>query len=625
MSLSENLLRILIVDDSPEVHQDFIRILTKDSALLEAHVTAEDIKLPKFQITTASQGQEGVELIAKALDEYNPYALAFIDMRMPPGWDGIETIKHIWALDPDVQIVICTTYSDYTWEEIVEELGQKDNLLLLKKPFDQIAVRQLSCALTKKWKLLQEAREYNHQLEKQVDERTKVLQTSLKKIEYQATHDLLTDLPNRALLYDRILQAIAGSIRDNTYFGILFFDLDRFKLINDSYGHAIGDQVLQAVASRVVSNIRGVDTFARISGDEFVCIVTSLKDEKFLLTVTRKLLDSFRQPFVIADREFVVTTSIGIAIYNKDGKNPDMLLSNADSAMYRAKEKGGNQFQFYTQDLVRKNIDRLQLEDDIYQAIENNQLELYYQPQFNIETAELMSAEALIRWNHPEKGFILPIDFLPLAEEVGLMNQIGEWVIKTACCQNKVWQDAGLKKIRVSINMTGHQLKQPDIVETVTRIITESGLHPEYLEIELTENAVIHGSNSIATITKLKALGVHIALDDFGTGYSSINYLQKIPVDKLKIDRSFIKNIDIDRGDEVLIQAIISTAQNLNLEVVAEGVETQKQVEFLKARNCSEVQGFYFSKPLPHGDFEKLLRHDQETKEQLEMMQPHQD
>ena len=731
-----NNLRILIIDDNPEIHKDFIKILTADSLDrkhlddLGQKIFGEESKqkaLPAFHIDTASQGQEGVERIAKALNEGKPYALAFVDIRMPPGWDGIETIKHIWELDEDIQIVICTAYSDYSWEETVEHLGQRENLLILKKPFDHVAVRQLSMALTKKWQLLRESRVHTIELEKNVKERTKSLEESLSitrgtlessvdgilvvnnenaiidynnkllelfnippeileskngallleylshrlespegfqllvgelidhpekprlgrfnsidlrvielysqsyklkgdvagriwsfrditsrtlledKIKFQATHDSLTKLPNREFLSDFIRNAIARENRDRSTFAVIFFDLDRFKLINDSFSHSTGDELLISVANRIKQNIRENDLLARLSGDEFIFVATNLKSIESLKKIIKKILMAFKSPFEISNHNIVVSPSIGVSIFPENGKTVDELLRNADMAMYHSKELGGAQFQFYNEDMNQASLQRLEMEIDLHHAIENDEFFLCYQPQYDLSDNRLASVEALIRWMHPTKGLLLPIDFIPLAEETGLVSALSEWVLRTACKQNKAWQEAGLPSVRMAVNITTHEFKQLNFVNLIKHVLEETQLKPEYLELELTENIIINSIDATNKIVKLKELGINIAIDDFGTGYSSLNYLRKIPLDRLKIDQSFIQNIDINRGDEVIIQAIITMAKNLNLEILAEGVETQKQLDFLKSKKCGEVQGFYFSKPLRAEQLEELL------------------
>ncbi len=605
----ESNLRMLIIDDNPQIHDDFIKILTTreiddDLEPLESKLfgtaTKKRISLPKFRIDTATQGKEGAEYIKKALHEGKPYALAFVDIRMPPGWDGIETIKHIWEIDPDIQIVICTAYSDYSWEETIENLGQKENLLILKKPFDHVAVRQLACALTKKWQLTQETRSYTKTLEKKVKERT-------KKIEYQAAHDILTGLPNRAMLHEEIRQQLLKSKKEGANFAIFFFDLDRFKLINDSFGHEAGDELLRTISSNLRKIIREGDMLARVGGDELIGIFPSSNHEA-IRVIAENLLKTMHTPIKIMNHEIVVSASIGIAIYPFDGTTPDKLIRNADMAMYRAKELGGNQFQFYSEELNRSCIGRLELEADLHHAIGNNEFFLVYQPQYDISKNQFVSIEALVRWNHPTRGLLLPIDFIPLAEETGLINQIGTWILESACRENKRWQEMGLPPMRVAVNITSQQFKQPNLVNIIKTVLNNVGLDPQYLELELTENIILNDLDSADKIAELRKVGVFIALDDFGTGYSSLSYLRNIPIDRLKIDQSFVKNISINREDEIIIQAIITMAHGLNLEVVAEGVETQNQLNFLNSQHCGEIQGFYFSKPLLSDDLEFFLR-----------------
>lgn len=405
-----------------------------------------------------------------------------------------------------------------------------------------------------------------------------------------------------------IRQAIVKATRDNTMVGLLFFNLDRFKLINDSPNYSFEDKLLQIVAKRIKFSIRQEDILVHLGDDKFVVIVTSIKDEDCLHQVATNLLNIFHHPFKMDEHEIMVTPSIGISVFPNDGQETDELLRNADAAMYRAKESGGNQYRFYTNQLNKQSLVRLEMEADLRRAIINQEFFLQYQPQYNVSTKQLLSVEALIRWNHPKKGVVAPHNFIPLAEETGLIIPIGEWVLRTACHQNKEWQNLGYSPIRVTVNITTHQFKQPNIVKMIQTILQESGLEPHYLELELTENVIINSIESANIISELKAIGIQIALDDFGTGYSGLNYLRKIPIDRVKIDQSFIQNIDVNRGDEVIIQAIIAMAENLNLEILAEGVETKQQLDFLQSQNCREVQGFYFSKPLSADEVKDLLR-----------------
>lgn len=604
--------RILIIDDNPQIHSDFIKILTSQheksdkleelqTTLFGKNTTETDDLLPRFQIDTASQGKEGVDKIREAVENGAPYSLAFVDIRMPPGWDGIETIKHIWEVNKDIQIVICTAYSDYSWEDTIRELGQNDNLLILKKPFDFTSVRQLACALTRKWKLMQEARTYTHSLEATVKKRT-------QKLHYLATHDELTQLPNRVLLHDKINEAISEAEKHKSTFSVLFFDLDRFKLINDSLSHAAGDELLRTVAERLGSRLRTSDTLARIGGDEFVMIINHIGSSSDVGKLANELLETVRQPLEIDGHSLITTSSVGISNYPADGKDIDILIRNADAAMYYSKKMGGDRFQFYKSIMNEDSLKKLQMESELRQATIDNQFFLCYQPQYAVQENSLVAVEALIRWQHPKKGVVLPVDFIPLAEEIGLIVPIGEWVLRQACKQNKLWQQSGLPPIRVAVNVTTQQLRDISFVDTVSDILKETNLSPEYLELELSENSIINNPTAVSVIQSLKDIGVKIAVDDFGTGYSSLNYIRNLPLDRIKIDRSFISNIKLNHGDEVIIQAIIAMAKGLKLEVMAEGVENKKQLNFLKAENCKEIQGFYFSQPLLANELESILK-----------------
>lgn len=616
---TQNNFRILIIDDNPAIHLDFQKILkmrkltptfNKLNQLVFGDKSKSDITdFPSFQIDCASQGEEGIQYIQQALDEGEPYALAFVDVRMPPGLNGIETIKRIWASDKEIQIVICTAYSDYTWEETVEELGLTDNLLILKKPFDSISVRQLACSLTKKWRLMQESKNREKILEKTVEERTNSLQKTLIMLEYQSTHDSLTNLPNRALLVDRINHEIARAKRHNLMFAVIFIDLDRFKLINDSFNHESGDILLKQIAERLSKVTREEDTIARLSGDEFIFISVSSEVHKIehVEHIAKKILDTFNESLQIADRDIIISASLGVSIYPQDGSTVEELLRNADLAMYRAKALGGNQFQLYTPDLEEKSIVRLEKELNLRRGLIENEFFLEYQPQYDMQKQKLIGVEALIRWRHPTQGILLPMDFIPLAEKTGLIVPIGEWVIRTACYQNKAWQDKGMQAFPVSVNIATKQFMQPDFITMIKDILKTSKLDPKYLKVEVTENVIINTVNVTDSINELKKLGVSIVLDDFGAANSGFNYLSKLPIDQLKIDHSFIQNINSKRSDEVILQAIIDMANNLHLDLVVEGVETTSQFKYLESHNCYKFQGFYFNKPMSPDKLEKLV------------------
>lgn len=729
--------RVLIVDDNPAIHQDFIKILSVsqhsvlldqfDAQLFNEQGEQEHIALPEFQIDCANQGMEGVEMVQKAILDKRPYALAFVDVRMPPGIDGVETIKRIWAIDTQIQVVICSAYSDYSWEDTIKSLGLSDNLLVLKKPFDIISVRQIATALTQKWMLRRETEKHTAYLNQLVDERTESLlqsfsllratiesasdgilvvdldgnvvdfneqlvklwdipdevmqtkngkkltafmskalkkadqhslhieetlkqpfevsvqvyhlknnkiieccskphrvgldtvgrvwsfrditeQTKLReKLEYQANHDALTGLPNRLLLIERIEKAIHQRTSENKKMALLFFDLDRFKMINDSLSHVAGDELLCAVAERLQYVVRQDDLLARLGGDEFVMICESFRTRDQITKLAHKILQCFEKPFHIAGRDITIGSSIGISIYPDDGTSVNTLLSHADMAMYQAKLLGGNQFALYTDALNAKTNREFELELELQRAIANQEFFLVYQPQFGIGNKKIHAMEVLLRWKHPQKGIVLPMEFISTAENTGLIIPIGEWVLRETCRQISKWQEIGIKKIRVACNVADKQLRQTGFARQVQGILNEFNIPPECIEMEITENVILDKSVQ-DSIRELKDIGVHIVLDDFGTGNSSLNLLKQVSIDSLKIDQSFIQNITKSSGDEAIIDAIIAIAQSMHFTIIAEGVETPSQLAFLKKRNCDDVQGYLMSKPLSAEEMELLLK-----------------
>lgn len=623
--------RILVIDDNPAIHQDFLKTLNtrekiknntqlnKLSDMLfggernnKAGVSEFNTnELPIFQMDFASQGEEGVQQIKDNLANGKRYALTFVDIRMPPGIDGIETIKRIWELDNEVEVVICTAYSDYTWEETINELGIRDNLLILKKPFDSLAVRQLACSLTKKWRLMQESKNREENLEETVRERTSFLNESLSLLEHRSSHDSLTNLPNRILLKDRITQAIAQCERSKEIFGVFFIDLDRFKLINDSLSHNAGDELLQKIAERLTKITRKSDTIARLSGDEFVFVYlpSGASNIHALAKIANKILHTINETIHISDRGMVVSASLGISLYPQDGATADELLRNADLAMYRAKALGGNQFQMYTTALKIECENRLEKEYELHNALINNEFFIEYQPQYDDRNSELKltGVEALIRWRHPEKGVLLPMDFIPLAEDTGLIVPIGEWTINTVCQQSKAWHDKGLAAFPIAVNVTTKQFMQPNFIPVIKNALETSKCESKYLVIEVTENTILNAANVVDCINELKNLGIRVVLDDFGSGNSGFNYLHKLPIDRLKIDKSFVQNATSNSYDSIIIKAILDLANGLNLDVVAEGIENKNQLKFLESHNCHIFQGFYFDKPMPAEKIEELL------------------
>ncbi|HDS00647.1 MAG TPA: EAL domain-containing protein, partial [candidate division Zixibacteria bacterium] len=434
------------------------------------------------------------------------------------------------------------------------------------------------------------------------------IKQSQEKLDYLAYHDPLTTLPNRVLFTDRLMQALEKSRRENNRLAIIFIDLDRFKNINDTLGHAIGDQLLVDVGLRLLKNVRKVDTVARLGGDEFVVLLEDIESEEHVAYFAEKLNRAFVEPFIVSDNQLHLTLSMGICISPADGTDVETLLKNADAAMYRAKDQGRNGFQFFTMDLSLRAHERLTLETNLRDAIKKEQLELYYQPQNLIEDGRILSAEALLRWQHPELGRIPPENFIPVAEETGLIVSIGEWVITEACRQLRLWRDAGYAIPQIAINVSGIQLQRGDLVSYVLKSCEFYQLSLSDLELEITESILMDDAErSIRILTQLQEYGASITIDDFGTGYSSLGYLKRLPVNKLKIDRSFIRDIVNNADDAAIVRAILAMAENLQLIVIAEGVEEEAHCRLLREQNCKIAQGHYFSRPVPAREFQELL------------------
>jgi diguanylate cyclase (GGDEF)-like protein/PAS domain S-box-containing protein len=429
-----------------------------------------------------------------------------------------------------------------------------------------------------------------------------------EQIRHMAHYDALTELPNRMLLYDRIGQAIAQAQRNQAVLAILFIDLDRFKTVNDSLGHAVGDRLLKNVAGRLESCTRESDSIARIGGDEFVVLLGNLKEPEDARHVSQKLLDVLAEPVTIDGNELKVTPSIGICAYPHDGEDVETLMRNADTAMYYAKQMGRNNYQFFTQAMNDAAQQRLVMENDLRHAIERSEFILHYQPQLDLESGAIIGFEALVRWRHPQRGMVLPSEFIAAAEETGLIGLLGEWVLRQACTEARAWRNAGHPELQVSVNCSAQQFQREGFVETVDRILRGTGLPASCLELEITESVIVERSEEvIARFAALDAMGVRISIDDFGTGYSSLSYLKRFAIHQLKIDQSFVRDISSDPDDAAIVSAIIAISHSLGFKVVAEGVETAEQLAFLKSLGCDGAQGYYFSRPVPADEFARLL------------------
>jgi diguanylate cyclase (GGDEF)-like protein len=430
-----------------------------------------------------------------------------------------------------------------------------------------------------------------------------------QRVEYLAYHDGLTGLPNRSMFSKLLSQRISEARRYDRELAVAFLDLDRFKQINDTLGHEAGDQLLQEVATRLQGCVRDSDTVARLGGDEFVVLLPELEDGKLAATVAHKILGVLAKPFTLIGHEFRITASIGISVYPRDGQDEQTLTKNADIAMYQAKAEGKNNFQFYSEQLNANSLERLTLESSLRHALERDEFRLYYQAKRDIRTGCISGMEALLRWEHPDLGTVTPMQFIPIAEETGLIVPIGKWVLKTACLQSVAWQNEGLPPFGIAVNMTERQFLDESLLQDLASILKSTGMNPQLLELELTESLLIRDvENTLRILTGLKSLGIRIAVDDFGTGYSSLATLQRFPLDTVKIDRSFIGDLVGPAEDSGLADAIISMGKSLSLTVIVQGVETKEQADFLRAHACDELQGFYFNRPLPANQFAQLMR-----------------
>jgi diguanylate cyclase len=606
-------IRVLVVDDEAEVRDAYRQILCDSDAHLEMtgfhelrsrlfrKNPAEALRraaarATSFEPVFCEQATQAVAAVKEGLARNEPFALVFLDMRMPPGPDGVWAATQIRELDPAVEIVICTAYSDVDPGEIGGFVPPEDKLSYLQKPFHPHEVRQMTIALASKWR-------------------------AERRIVRLAYFDTLTGLPNRAQSHNRLVGALQAARDKGGILAVLYLDLDNFKRVNDTLGHSVGDELLCVIADRLRGSLRyGSDSapgagnartgdIARLGGDEFMVLLPSLRGTVDAGSVAERLILALREPIQLASNSLVVTPSVGIAMYPQDGSDADTLLRNADLAMYFAKRRSPGTFAFFDVSMNATALHRFTIEKQLRGALEREEFSLQYQPQFDVRTGSISGVEALVRWTNAELGAVSPSEFIPVAEETGLILAIGTWVLRAACRQAQAWRAEGLPLQRMAVNVSGRQFALAEYPKEVAEILTETGLDPAVLELEITESVVMADEAwAEKAINQLKELGISLAIDDFGTGYSSFGRLRHFAVDRLKIDRSFVTSITEGSDDRAIAAAIIAMSRSLHINVTAEGVENFPQLAFLQEQECQDAQGFLLSRPLQPDAARELLR-----------------
>ena len=605
----DNPLRVLVADDEPAIREAYRQVFG-EADLREDLEAIQDLRArlfkrgaaskavggrrATFEVTLCSNALEAVAAVTKACAAGAPYPVVFLDMRMPPGEDGAWAAARIRELDADIEIVICTAYSDVDPANIGGQVPPQDKISFLQKPFHPHEVRQMAIALHSKWR-------------------------AERHIARLAYFDSLTGLPNREHTIQRLSDALLHGAAAGGATAVLYIDLDNFKRINDTLGHSAGDELLMQCAARLRETTQklsdpgvqrpGIGDLGRLGGDEFVVILPEVSSRAAAAAIADDIIAALHDPISIGDHEVVMTPSIGIAISPDDGTDAATLLHNADLAMYFSKRRTHGGQAFFDASMSDGALRRMTVEGKLRGALERNELSLHYQPQFELATGELSGLEALLRWTNPELGSVPVLEFIEIAEDTGLIVPIGDWVLRSACIQARQWRDQSLPFGHVSVNVSGVQFLRRDFPETVARLIQEAAIEPKLIELEITETVVMRDEAwSEKALASLRAVGVSLAIDDFGIGYSSLGRLRNLAVDRLKVDRSFVSNLETGVRDRSIASAIIKMSRTLGITVVAEGVETFNQMLYLQEQQCETAQGYLFSRPLPIADTEALLR-----------------
>ena len=567
--------RILIIDDEEQIRSLLIDLLGE-----------------VYQCSDAGSAEEALAALSQ-----DTFDLVISDIDMG-GMSGLELVPRVHSLAPDTVVVMISGNHDIEFAIKALRVGAFD---YISKPIDLRHVEASVERALNHHSLLQEKRLYKEQLESLLQERT-------AQVDWLAYYDTVTQLPNRALFEDRLTQAVAIARAKNQALGVLFISLDQFKKVNDSLGHGPGDSLLKEFAERLKSCISKSDTVARFGSDEFALLRSQINGTKDVIETIGSLSQVLKFSFDLPGHELFATASVGVSLFPLDGDDSQTLLKNAGAALYKAKKSGGANYQFYTADMHELATSRLALETNLRRAIQNEEFLVHYQPRVAVDSLAITGVEALVRWQHPQLGLVPPGQFIPLAEDTGLIVPIGEWVLRTACKQGRRWRDEGFAPIQIAVNICARQFHEQDLSQTVITILEETGLPASNLELELTESSIMEDAEFAAgVLSRLKSMGIKISIDDFGTGFSSLSSLKKLPIDALKVDRTFVRDVTSDTDDAALVNAIITLAHNLRLKVIAEGVETEAQLRFLQVLRCDEIQGFLFSKPLPADELASTL------------------
>ncbi|HET6976124.1 MAG TPA: EAL domain-containing protein [Pyrinomonadaceae bacterium] len=558
---------ILIIDDEEQIRNLLIDVLGNT-----------------YQCSDAGSAEEALAALATTT-----FDLVISDIDMG-GMSGLELVPRVHSLSPDTVVVMVSGNNDIEFAIKALRVGAFD---YITKPIDLRHVEASVERALNHFNLLKEKRRYKEQIEALLQQRT-------AEVDWLAYYDNVTKLPNRAVFEDRVEQAVAIAKATGQSLSVLFISLDQFKKVNDSLGHGPGDVLLREFAERLKSCIHKSDTVARFGSDEFALLRTQIEGTKDVIETIGSLSQVLKFSFDLPGHELFATASVGVSLFPVDGEDCQTLLKNAGAALYKAKRSGGANYQFFTADMHELAASRLALESNLRRAIQNEEFLLHYQPRVSVDSLAITGVEALVRWQHPQLGLVSPSEFIPLAEDTGLIVPIGEWVLREACLQGRRWNEQGFAPIRIAVNISARQFHDRDLSQTVIRILEETGFSPKYLELELTESSIMQNAEFAASmLNQLKSMGINISIDDFGTGFSSLASLKRLPIDALKIDQSFVREATSDPDDAALVMAIITLAHNLRLKVIAEGVETEDQLRFLQLLRCDEIQGYFFSKPLP--------------------------